>query len=274
MGQVEQYGEYVFGHRRGAIRDEITDGDTALPGVVEVNVIGAGSSQADELYRIRFPEDITIEMGFVCEYDLGAANPVNTLAGISFVEHLQLGQSFLKRRKIEVGRSKSSVIKKDAFHRHSGMLLRGNSTMTDEFWKRKSLAEMSSGEWESLCDGCALCCLQKLEDEETGEVFYSDIACRLLDVETCRCSDYERRLSLVSDCLKLSVDDQEAFSWLPPTCAYRRLAEDKDIPEWHPLLTGDPESVHEAGISMKGKAVSELEQTEYTVLRSMVSDDD
>ncbi len=141
--------------------------------------------------------------------------------------------------------------------------------MTDEFWKRKSLAEMSADEWESLCDGCALCCLHKLEDEETGEIFFTDVACKLLNVDTCRCTDYAARAKKVADCLVLSVDNPEAFRWLPGTCAYRLLAEGEELPEWHPLITGDPDSVHEAGISAKGKMVSENERSEYTVLRNL-----
>ena len=141
--------------------------------------------------------------------------------------------------------------------------------MTDEFWKRKSLGEMNADEWESLCDGCALCCLQKLEDEDTGDIYFTDIACRLLDTDACRCTDYRNRAKLVSTCLVLSADEAEAFEWLPDTCAYRLLAGDHDLPDWHPLLTGDPESVHEAGISARGKCISETESTTYSVLRRL-----
>ena len=137
--------------------------------------------------------------------------------------------------------------------------------MNDEFWKRKSLSEMTPEEWESLCDGCALCCLQKVEDEDTGEVLFTDIACRLLDTSTCRCTDYPARVKRVVDCLELAPDKPELYRWLPASCAYRLLAEGQDLPEWHPLKTGDPESVHEAGISARGRVVSETETEEGSV---------
>ena len=137
--------------------------------------------------------------------------------------------------------------------------------MTDQFWKRKSLAEMNAEEWDSLCDGCGLCCMHKLEDEDTGEVLYTNLACKLLDIESCRCTDYANRAKRVSDCLVLTPDSTEAFEWLPASCAYRLLAHGNELPEWHPLLTGNPDSVHEAGISVRGKVVSEKDTDEWTV---------
>lgn len=125
------------------------------------------------------------------------------------------------------------------------------------FWKTKRLAELSPAEWESLCDGCGRCCLFKLEDEETGEIFFTDVACRLLDHHHCRCNAYERRTELVSDCLVLSPEHPEYFPMLPPSCAYRRLHEGRELPPWHPLLSGDPDSVHAAGISVRGNCVAE-----------------
>jgi len=141
--------------------------------------------------------------------------------------------------------------------------------MTDEFWKRKSLAEMSKEEWESLCDGCALCCLHKLEDEGTGEVYFTDVACKMLDLDTCRCTDYTSRAKLVSACLVLTADEPETFRWLPGSCAYRRLSEGKDLPEWHPLVCGDPEAVHDAGISAMSMAVSENETPHWSVVQKL-----
>ena len=138
--------------------------------------------------------------------------------------------------------------------------------MTDQFWKRKSLAEMTPTEWESLCDGCGLCCMHKVEEEDTGELFYTNLACRLLDTESCRCTDYANRARKVPDCLVITPDSTEAFEWLPESCAYRILARGGELFDWHPLISGDPESVHEAGISVKGKVVSERDTDEWTVL--------
>ena len=144
--------------------------------------------------------------------------------------------------------------------------------MNDQFWKRKSLSEMSAAEWESLCDGCGLCCMLKVQDEDTGDLFYTDVACRMFDIDTCRCTDYANRAKKVADCLVLTPDEKEAYEWLPDSCAYRRLANGQDLPGWHPLVTGRPESVHEAGVSMQGKAISENEADEWTVLRSVCGD--
>jgi uncharacterized protein len=121
------------------------------------------------------------------------------------------------------------------------------------FWRRKSLAEMTVGEWESLCDGCGRCCLNKLEEEDTGRVHYTDIGCRLLDAATCRCKDYENRSEAVEDCVRLTPDNASSLKWLPPTCAYRLLANGRDLYWWHPLVSGDPATVHAAGISVRGR---------------------
>ena len=125
------------------------------------------------------------------------------------------------------------------------------------FWQRKSLKEMTDSEWESLCDGCGRCCLVKLEDEDSGVIITSDVACRLLDGQSCRCSDYPNRQSKVPDCIKLTPENVVTTSWIPTTCAYRRIAEGRGLAWWHPLISGDPETVVAVGVSVRGRTVSE-----------------
>jgi uncharacterized cysteine cluster protein YcgN (CxxCxxCC family) len=125
------------------------------------------------------------------------------------------------------------------------------------FWKTKQLEEMSPSEWEQLCDGCGRCCLHKLRDEDSNEIAFTNVACRLLDGATCRCRDYTNRRARVSDCEQLTPASVRRIDWLPPTCAYRRLAEGKSLLWWHPLVSGDPATVHEAGISVRDRAVNE-----------------
>jgi len=126
-----------------------------------------------------------------------------------------------------------------------------------KFWQTKSLAELNKGEWESLCDGCGRCCLQKLENEDTGEVHYTQLVCHLYDMDECACGDYSNRSSLVDNCVKLDASKVKEFYWLPATCAYRLLSEGKALFEWHPLISGDPCSVVNSGIGIKGKVLPE-----------------
>lgn len=124
------------------------------------------------------------------------------------------------------------------------------------FWKEKTLEDLTPVEWESLCDGCGRCCLVKLEDADTGQVHFTDVACKLLDAETCRCRDYAKRHRKVRDCIGLTPDRVRSLAWLPPTCAYRLVAEGRDLAWWHPLVSGRPSSVHEAGVSVRGRVSS------------------
>jgi uncharacterized protein len=125
------------------------------------------------------------------------------------------------------------------------------------FWRTKRLSEMTPAEWESLCDGCGRCCLKKLQDTDSGKVVYTDVACRLLDRERCRCRHYADRHERVRDCVAIDPSDATTFRFLPTTCAYRRLAEGRSLEWWHPLVSGDPATVHTAGISVRGRTLPE-----------------
>lgn len=134
-------------------------------------------------------------------------------------------------------------------------------TEAQQFWNTKSLIDMNQQEWESLCDGCGRCCLHKLEDIETDLLFYTNVACRLFDEKSCRCSDYQHREQRVKDCLVLDPSRESQFQWLPKSCAYRRLAEGKSLEWWHPLISGSQETVRAAGISVQGRTVCETSVT-------------
>ena len=125
------------------------------------------------------------------------------------------------------------------------------------FWRTKRLDEMSAQEWESLCDGCGRCCLIRFEDEDTGEIWPTRVACKLFDGDTCRCTDYVNRKRHVPDCIKLTPWNIEALTWMPHSCAYRRLHEGRDLAWWHPLVSGDPATVQAAGVSMRGQTINE-----------------
>jgi len=133
-------------------------------------------------------------------------------------------------------------------------------TLRAKYWETVPLAKMSPEEWEALCDGCGKCCLNKIEYEDTGEVDYTRVACKLLDGDTCRCSNYANRRKYVPDCVQLSPETiPKVAYWLPRTCAYRLLHQGDPLPDWHPLITGDPESTHRAGVSVRGWTVPEYE---------------
>ncbi len=134
--------------------------------------------------------------------------------------------------------------------------------MTDKFWETKSLAELDRGQWEALCDGCGKCCIHKLEDEETGELYPTNVSCRLLDGRSGQCKDYRNRRAFVPDCVRLTVKNVYTTEWLPSTCAYRLRANGEKLPDWHYLVCGDREAVHRAGQSTRGWTVSEDEAGE------------
>jgi len=132
-------------------------------------------------------------------------------------------------------------------------------TIKKDFWKKKSLSEMTIEEWEALCDGCGICCMYKVEDEDTGEIELTSVACRFLDMEHVTCQLYNSRLNAMPTCIKLTPSKVEKLGWLPDTCAYRLVLQGKPLPDWHPLVSGDSDSVHHAGVSVKGKAISECD---------------
>jgi uncharacterized protein len=128
--------------------------------------------------------------------------------------------------------------------------------MRERFWEQYPLEELTAEEWEALCDGCGQCCLLKFQDDESGELAVLNLACELLDIHSCRCSDYENRFERVPECTRLTPELIDQFRWLPHSCAYRRVAEGRKLARWHPLLSGDPERVHRKGISVRSFAVS------------------
>ena len=140
------------------------------------------------------------------------------------------------------------------------------------FWRVKPLEQMTKSEWESLCDGCGRCCLNKLEEEDTGRIFYTDVGCRLLDGEACRCRDYANRAALVVDCVQLTPQTVATICWLPPTCGYRLIHEGRDLYWWHPLVSGDPETVHTAGVSVRGRVGASEEDVPDAELEDRIVD--
>jgi len=126
-----------------------------------------------------------------------------------------------------------------------------------KFWEKHSLDELNDAEWEALCDGCGLCCLVKLEDADTEQIYFTNLACSLLNVEACRCSDYENRHVKMPDCRAITRQTLQEIEWLPPSCAYRLREQDKPLYSWHPLVSGNRDSVHDAGISTRGWTLSE-----------------
>lgn len=139
----------------------------------------------------------------------------------------------------------------------------------EPFWT-KPLEQLTLAQWEKLCDGCGRCCLVKLEDEDTGAIYHTSVGCPLLDPDNGRCRDYGARQSKVPDCVRLSVEELAKISWLPPTCAYRLRAEGKDLPSWHPLVSGDPDSVYDAGVSVSGRVTAREDELEVDDLPNFI----
>lgn len=130
--------------------------------------------------------------------------------------------------------------------------------MRERFWDLYPLNELTTEEWEALCDGCGLCCLIKLEDEDTGKVMATKVACKLFDASRCQCSNYENRKAYVPDCIKVTAENIGEFDWFPKSCAYRRVHEGRGLAWWHPLISGEQESVHSSGVSVRGQVFSEV----------------
>lgn len=143
---------------------------------------------------------------------------------------------------------------------------------TEPFWRTKTLEEMTRTAWESLCDGCARCCLVKLEDEDTSAIHLTRLSCRLLSVRTCRCTQYEQRFEKMADCIEITPEKTKSISWLPVSCAYRRIAEGRGLAWWHPLVSGTQETVHQAGISVRSFAMTEARVKEHNYVRYIIED--
>lgn len=140
------------------------------------------------------------------------------------------------------------------------------------FWETKRLEQMSPAEWDSVCDGCGQCCLNKIEDDDTGKIFLTRLSCSLLDLGTCRCKDYENRFARMPDCLSIDMKAVRKLKWLPESCAYRRLHEGRGLAWWHPLVSGDPETVHQAGVSVRGWAKSEKGVPAHDIARYIIDE--
>ncbi len=134
----------------------------------------------------------------------------------------------------------------------------GNLNQPTPFWEQP-LETLDRAQWEALCDGCGKCCLVKAEDEDDGQIYLTNIACKLLDTETARCTNYRQRRQLVPDCIRLTREKLHRFTWLPESCAYKVRARGDSLPDWHYLISGDPETIHEQGHSVRGKVISEVD---------------
>lgn len=147
-------------------------------------------------------------------------------------------------------------------------------TVSEPFWQTKTLEQMTPDEWESLCDGCGRCCLLKFEIDEDPATYTTAVACRLLDATSCRCSDYDNRFVKVPGCLRMTIRAARDLDWLPPTCAYGRVARGEGLAEWHPLVSGNPDSVHEAGIGVRGWTISEDDVDEQDLIHWVIASSD